>query len=804
MQARDNQGSSRSVALISLIAGLLLASCGLAFTIFSLEIQSAARAYVSGNGLWSKAQFQATYHLSRYSHNGADSDLRRARQALNVPLGDRRARLALDREPPDLEAARQGLIEGGNHPDDIDRLIWMYRYFSDYLFFREAVELWRESDDYILRLAQLADEMEAEFRREQPDREELAGLREDLVNINRELLPLDMAFAETLAAGTRWLNNFLIAASIFVLLLVVAGAITIFLWATRKVAASENKFRATFQHAAVGMAQLYPDEYFAMVNDSLCDTLGYTREEILQNNLPNLTHDPDRGIDAEKFRALMKGDIESYITEKRLLCKNGEPIWCKLTLSRIGNYLNRPEYLIAVIEDVSEARRLSTELNYQATHDSLTGLFNRVEFEHRLNQAIHESVLMGRHNTLCLIDLDQFKIVNDTCGHVAGDALLCEVVKLLSKRLRRGDVLARLGGDEFGIIFAECDIEAARDVGEKLRMALTEFSFIWEGATFNITASLGLVEIDDSIRDTGALLKIADTACYAAKDSGRNQIHVYSESDMQLVARRAEMEWVHRIREAILDQRLLLNGQCIQSLQNAGHWRYEILVRFVDKDGAIIMPADFLPAAERYNVVMLIDRWVVQATLDLMERHPGAIAGMEAVHINVSGQSVSRTEFLEYVENLLDSRAIPAGKICFEITETAVMSSLVDARHFMESLKQRGCHFALDDFGSGLSSFGYLRSLPVDVVKIDGTFVHNMDQDKIHMAMVRSIAEIGHIMKKITIAEFVESDTIRERLASMGVDYGQGYAIHKPEPFEGILQRLEQERTDQGSVGRSS
>ncbi len=786
----DSFWSSRRIALISFIAIVGLAGCGLAFTIFALDVQSAARAYVNGNGYWSKAHIQANYHLTRYSYSGDPRALQQAREALAIPLGDRRGRLALDKEPPDLEAAREGFLAGGNHPDDISGIIWMYRYFADDLFFADAVAIWREADQYILAMDKVADKLEAAFDNGQVNADKVRELRQELVALNQKLRPLDAAFAETLADGSRWLSEFLVTVSIIILILIVVGAALIFRWATRSIASSESKFRATFRHAAVGMAQLQLDEHFLDINESLCLILQRSRDELLQTDLNEITYPPDRLNDETNFRALMQGAVESYVVDKRLLRSDNTPVWCKLTLSRVGENMDLPRYLIVVIEDVSEAHRLSSELSYQATHDSLTGVINRVEFETRLQDAIRDALDKDNRHTLCFMDLDQFKIVNDTCGHVAGDALLCHVVEVLDQQLRRGDVLARLGGDEFGIIFIECDINSAQPVAEKLRKALSGFNFIWEGATFNITVSMGLVEINAATSDANTLLKSADTACYSAKDQGRNQVHAYSETDLVLAARRNEMEWVSRIRDAVNHDRLQLFAQEIQSLVQPDSKRYEVLVRLIDMDGRLIMPDMFLPAAERYNIATLVDRWVVKSALAAMQAHPEWLARIEALHINLSGQSISREEFLYHIEELLDHYAVPATKICFEITETAAISSLAEARRLMESLGRRGCQFALDDFGSGLSSFGYLRSLPVDMVKIDGCFVRHLNEDDVHLAMVRSISEVARIMNKLTVAEFVDSEATLAILRELGVNYGQGYAIHKPCSLDELITQI--------------
>lgn len=779
--------SSRRVALVSLATILLLAASGLVFTLFALNIQSAARAYVTGNGLWSKGQYEATYYLFRYSHSGNPDHLQQARQALAVPLGDHKARLALNKSPPDIETARKGFLQGGNHPEDLDDLIWLYRNFSAFPFFSEAIDIWQRADEHIMALQSVARELEQAYAKGSVSAGRLSQLRERLAEINKEIRPLDRAFSETLNQGVRYLRSVLIFLSVVVLSLICAGATAIFIWATRSIASTENKFQATFHHAAVGMAQLSPDETFMDVNDSLCRVLGYDRSELLNMNLMEITHEEDRNKDADDYRELMKSDLESYTVEKRLLCRDGSISWCKLTLSRVGQYLDVPRYIIAVIEDISEARRLSTELSHQATHDALTNTINRAEFETRMRETIRNASVESVNHTLCFLDLDQFKIINDTCGHIAGDALLQQVTEMLRQNLRRGDTLARLGGDEFGIIFSACEINSARGLAEKLRSVLSDFVFMWEGATFNITASIGLVEIDETANDPVKLLREADTACYTAKDQGRNQIHIYNDMDLAVAARRNEMEWVSRVREAVSKDRLQIWAQLIQSLRRPSELRYEVLVRLIDNDGTLIMPDAFLPAAERYNVATLIDRWVVKTTLSQLEQCPDHLSRLSACHINLSGQSISREDFHHFVQQVLDDHDVPANRICFEITETAAVSNMTEARKFIGSIGRRGCTFALDDFGSGLSSFGYLRSLPVDILKIDGSFVRNMDADDIHHAMVRSICEIGSLMNKQTVAEFVESDAIVTQLREMNVDYAQGYAIHKPVLLDALL-----------------
>lgn len=612
-------------------------------------------------------------------------------------------------------------------------------------------------------------------------------MRDELERLNNEVRPIEAGYTESLLEGTHWLEHLLIILSVVLLVLVIGIAAAIFWWATRRIYASEHKFRATFEHAAVGMAQMDINDRFIDANDTLALILQMPMEEILQSKLEDVTHRKDVDKGGNEHELLLVGNIESYSIEKRLL-RNGEsPIWCKLTISGVGEPQQPPKYLILVAEDISEARNLSSELKYQVRHDALTGLVNRPEFEHRLEVITANARTDVSRHTLCFIDLDQFKVINDTCGHLAGDQILRQATGILREHMRQGDVLARLGGDEFGVIFSYCSIDDALPVAEKLRGAMAIAGFYWEQAQFNVTCSMGLVEINDTTTAVTELLRAADTACYVAKDRGRNCLHVYSQSDLTLTAKRNEMEWAGRIRTAIGENRLQLFAQKICSLGNKDELRYELLVRLVDQDGKFIAPGMFLPAAERYNVATLIDEWVFNAGLKKLADNPAHVQKLTACHINLSAQSIGRPDFLEMIKSRLDHYAIPAGKICLEITETAAMTSLIDARQFIKELTQRGCRFALDDFGSGLSSFGYLRSLPVDIIKIDGTFVRDIVKDEIHQSMVRSINEIGQLMGKRTVAEYVESAAILEILREMGVDYAQGFALHKPCPFEKLL-----------------
>ncbi|WP_110601163.1 ammonium transporter [Salinicola lusitanus] len=441
---------------------------------------------------------------------------------------------------------------------------------------------------------------------------------------------------------------------------------------------------------------------------------------------------------------------------------------------------------VVVFQDKTLTRELTRKLNHQASHDALTGLVNRREFEQRLQAALLDA--LGFH-VLCYLDLDQFKIVNDTCGHGAGDELLRQLSMLLRARVRDTDLLARLGGDEFGIVFFECDLDDALRVAEGIRETIDDFRFSWEGRTFSLGASIGLVALDvgRSVVLSDALSS-ADAACYAAKEAGRNRVHVYQPDDRQLLDRHGELQWVPRLQAALDQDRLRLYAQSIASVANPGDiHHHEILVR-LEENGRLYAPGSFMPSAERYNLIVRIDRWVVRNTLAWLSdryRHK-ARAGIDTWSMNLSGASLSDERFCEELAVWVQQAALPAGTLCFEITESAAISQLSTVTRLIHRLKQWGCRFALDDFGAGLSSFAYLKQLPVDYLKIDGAFIKDIDTDPINRAMVEAINTVGHTVGLKTIAEFVETPEIMAQLSQLGVDFAQGYLIDRPQPLENL------------------
>ena len=442
---------------------------------------------------------------------------------------------------------------------------------------------------------------------------------------------------------------------------------------------------------------------------------------------------------------------------------------------------------VIVIQDVSHTRKLTKQLSYQASHDLLTGLYNRRKFEEYLEEILINVIEEDRQHALFYMDLDNFKIVNDTCGHVAGDELLKQLPALFHDILRTGDIVARLGGDEFGIILENCAIKQAASIADKIRQKIKDYRFIWDDRTFEIGVSIGVIGINESNADMAQVLSAADVACYAAKDSGRNRVHIYEPLDEVVSERYGQMHWTARISHALEENRFQLYQQPIVGVATKDRKHLEILLRMIDEDGNIIPPGAFMPAAERYGLMRDIDRWVISNAFEFMGRNNPAdpINGTDRViAINLSGDSINDSALLDFILQEKTRNNISLTNVCFEITETVAISNLSKATIFINELKNYGCQFALDDFGSGLSSFAYLKNLPVDYLKIDGGFVKDISTDMIDKAMVESIHQVGKVMNLSTVAEHVEDETTLSILEEIGVDYVQGYHLGRPEPIE--------------------
>ena len=440
-----------------------------------------------------------------------------------------------------------------------------------------------------------------------------------------------------------------------------------------------------------------------------------------------------------------------------------------------------------VIVRISEKNR---QLAYQATHDPLTGLINRREFEIRVERAIAHARAQAATHALLYLDLDQFKIVNDTCGHAAGDELLQQLAQILLSTVRHRDTLSRLGGDEFGMLLENCPLDKAVEIANNLLKSIEGYQFTWSESTFTLGISIGIVPIDRSTTDIASAMSAADSACYIAKESGRNQVQIAHMGDRRLQERHGEMQWVARLNAALEQDRFVLYYQPVIpcAKKTPGRKHLEILVRLIDHDGTIISPVSFLPAAEKYNLVTNIDRRVIEHSFKWLAENSGGNNQTITLSVNLSGQAIGSPDMLKFILDMAEASGAPPEQVIFEVTETAAIANITAATSFMLTLRGCGFRFALDDFGSGLSSFTYLKKLPVNFLKIDGVFVRDIQSDPVDYAMVKSISELGHLLGKETIAKFVETIELSDELRKMGIDYVQGHAFGRPQPLNNFVQ----------------
>ncbi|MCB1876358.1 MAG: EAL domain-containing protein [Chromatiales bacterium] len=513
---------------------------------------------------------------------------------------------------------------------------------------------------------------------------------------------------------------------------------------------------------------------------SATDALGRPLDSVLQ-----VLYD-DQDCQSSLERCLRSQCVVTPVPHARLLDRHGNEMAIEDSASPIRDRDGNLVGVVVVLHDVTENRLLTRKLSHQASHDSLTGLINRAQFERTLDRLIEDSRDSDHEHVLLYLDLDQFKVVNDTCGHLAGDKLLQQVSLMLKDKLRKRDTLARLGGDEFGVLLGYCPLDEARNVADSLREAIHDFRFVWGDKLFTIGVSIGAMLIDRNTAGVEEALRTADSACYVAKESGRNRVHIHRPDDEALAERHGEMQWVSELTRALEEGGLRLYYQEIVPVdpQHDGPGHFEILIRLLSSDQQVISPGCFFPALERYSMAPAIDRWVLKTALQWLAEHGQRFPQGSIWSINLSGRSLADEHFLEFATDLLTRTEVPPTCLCFEVTETAAITHLAKAAQFMHQIKSLGCLFALDDFGSGMSSFGYLKTLPVDILKVDGVFIRDIVDDPIDRAMVRSINEIGHIMGLKTIAEYVESDAVMEELHRIGIDYAQGYAVHMPQPLD--------------------
>jgi len=501
----------------------------------------------------------------------------------------------------------------------------------------------------------------------------------------------------------------------------------------------------------------------------------------------SLVDDTDRRLLSDPVRQALTSGAPVTLSRRALLLSraSGAERSIELSAAPIRNDNKEVTGTIVLLHDVTELRGLARQMSYQATHDALTGLVNRREFERRLEEAAESGHRGDGQHVLCYLDLDHFKVVNDTSGHLAGDSMLREVAKLLRDAVRDSDTVGRLGGDEFGMLLIGCPLEKARQIADDVCRAVGDYRFVWKDRIFNIGVSVGLVEISRESGSIDDLIAAADSACYVAKKQGSGRVAVYSARDEAVARHSGEIQWLQRLQSALKENRFQLYQQAIVPAHgdDATGPAMEVLVRLQDESGQQVQPSEFVRAAERYRLMGLVDRWVVQTTLAALGRGAITLPPKRSLAINISGQTLSDTQFLEFVVECLDSTGVAPGQICFEITEGAVIANLEQARRFVGVLHGMGCQFALDDFGSGVGSFSNLKNLPMDYLKIDGSFMRNLARDSVNQAMVTAMIKLARTLNFKVIAEQVEDAAALDTARRMGVDYVQGYIIGRPQPL---------------------
>ncbi|EJE49873.1 PAS domain S-box/diguanylate cyclase (GGDEF) domain-containing protein, partial [Acidovorax sp. CF316] len=661
---------------------------------------------------------------------------------------------------------------------------------------------WRVGDRHIDNLLQLSQEIQHGHTSGMVDAATRRDWQASIRAINAGATPAARAFSASLGHSSRRIVQWLLWANAGM----AAVLILLTTWHTRSLLAQRQRAelaldaereQARITLAAIGDAVVTTDlqGQVLYLNPAAEALVGLPAQEATGHPLAQVLQLNDGtgplGADQLVERVLRGGPTHRDGFTPTVVRPDQSMVPIKLMGSPI-EHLGRPKGVVLVLHDVTREQHYVEQLSWQASHDALTGLVNRREFEHRLEVLLGQPRAVGREGALLFVDLDQFKLINDTCGHQAGDEMLREVCRMLQSHLREGDTLARLGGDEFGILLRDCPPGPSARIAEQLRQAGHELRVLWEGRQLGTGLSIGMVQLIPALSTIQEAMRVADMACYRAKEAGRNQVFIYQTEDIEMSRREGDMDWVRRLRLALEHDRFRLHAQTISALQGTGAGLHlEVLLRLAENTEELIAPGCFIPAAEHYGMMPAIDRWVVRHTLRALAQHQAA-GGGPAVHtcaINLSGTSLGDESLLRYIHTEIEQSGVDPHRLCFEITETSAISHLPSAVRLMKDLQQLGCRFALDDFGVGMSSFTYLKHLPVDYLKIDGSFVRDLLDDPTNRAMVEMINHIGHVMGKETIAEFAESMDIVDALRAIGVDHAQGYALSRPIPLVDCLRK---------------
>ena len=776
------------------------------FALLGLYISATARALTSAESLWAKGERDAVYFLERYSWTRDPGDYYAFLGGLETLQAFYEARLLMDAPSPDYKTTKVKLLAAGLDEQDVPGVYTLFVRLRHVQPFKDVIDTWSVADRPLRALPVLGSRLRQGFLLNDIDEEEVRVIRNIVHQAGTDVREPARDFARLLGNAFRPIFTVL---SIAVVLL---GLSLLFLLTPRlRRLQDENRQFSEELHAeknlvastldAVGDAVVGTDlrGNVTYLNAVARTMLGVGREtEEGARPLAKLCRIYDMSksesgdlLSFEWMRTQASRKQQYPHVKLHSLAGGGADQMVSMVLTPVPDSKGKVGGLVLALRDKSVEMQYLSNLSWQAAHDALTGLYNRREFEHRLEKVLqHREEFPHAQHALLFVDLDQFKLINDTHGHSAGDELLKQIAQLLVESLDSADLVARLGGDEFGVLLTVPRGETAQGKAARLLKAIDEARIRWQEVQLSVTASIGIVALNQKTQTLAEAMQMVDIACYLAKERGRNRIQTYGEDDAELKVRSHEMGWVQRLRDALEEDRLCLYAQQVAPIsaaaQQEGHGgsHFEVLIRLYERDGTIIPPVQFIPAAERFGLMPEIDRFVITRAIETLAalRRAGK-PEVAFCSINLSGTSFGDESLLKYIRENLTRFRIAAGSICFEITETAAIGNLAKAEAFIRSLKEMGCHFALDDFGVGMSSFGYLKRLDVDYLKIDGSFVKEMLVDQTDRTMVEMINNLGHVTGKKTIAEFVGSAEILEALKLIGVDYAQGYHVGKPQPF---------------------
>ena len=775
-----------------------------ALAMLSIDVMSSVRAYIGGESTWSKGQKDAVFYLDLYAETGDPAAYEHYVAAIAGPRNLGRAREALSRDPPDADAARNALVAGGMHPADVADMVWAFRRFHDVSYFAEAAGYWAGADADLARLDSLAHALHAQLKSGARVASIVDPLKRQIRDINADIAPKALGFSVVLGEAfrrTAWLLLMAdtLAALTLVLLCVVHVRRLIEQRGRIEAALTQSEARAKATLGSIGEAVIAtgPTGIIEFINPAAERIAGMPAAACLGRPLVESFRllDERSRVPVDPLGATRFGQPAEMV----LQCRDGDEIFVQAVTSRISDSaVHRPGAaagdssqmgFVLILRNMTREHEYIESLAWAATHDTLTGLVNRAEFERRLALGLlggsHEKRADDRASALLFLDLDRFKAVNDTCGHAAGDAMLREVAARFESCIEPDDTLARLGGDEFAVLLYGGDPARVESVAERLRACLNDFVFHWEAQPLATSVSVGVVDLREARMGVEEAMRLADISCYMAKERGRDRVQVADLRDRELARHANEVSWGRRLKKALEHEHFCLYAQPIVAVGEDRHARAprraELLLRMQEPGAGVIAPNLFVPAAERYGLMTAIDRWVIRTAFRVLARTERKL--FDEYAINLSGASVGDERFLAYVREQFEESGVAPDLICFEITETAAIANLASAARFMRELNALGCRFALDDFGAGMSSFGYLKHLPVEYLKIDGSFVMDILHDPVSREMVAAINEMGHSMKCRTIAEYVESDGILKTLGELGVDFAQGFHIGRPVPW---------------------